>query len=226
MNFVCVYYGKKYQVEYVQHLYNMVERHTRVPYNFICFNNHEDLALKVKGDIEYRRFHYTDFDGWWNKLQLFSPEAGLVGPNLYMDLYVVILDDIDDLFTFGDDQTFGVIRDFNPSTKQYNSSIMKWNNTVGTPCIWEPYLLERDKWNREQGDQNVMSLLMQKHGQRWLRTMPDEWTFSYKWNNRIEPRYHKNDWTFEKVSESKVAVFHGKPNPHESEQEWVKSNWC
>jgi hypothetical protein len=143
-----------------------------------------------------------------------------------MDLDVVILDDIDDLFTFGDDQTFGVIRDFNPSTKQYNSSIMKWNNTVGTPCIWEPYLLERDKWNREQGDQNVMSLLMQKHGQRWLRTMPDEWTFSYKWNNRIEPRYHKNDWTFEKVSESKVAVFHGKPNPHESEQEWVKSNWC
>ena len=67
---------------------------------------------------------------------------------------------------------------------------------------------------------------MQKHGSRWLRTMPDDWSFSYKWNNRDNPRFAKSDWTFEKQSESKVAVFHGNPNPHESEQEWVKSNWC
>jgi len=58
-----------------------------------------------------------------------------------------------------------------------------------------------------------------------LLPFPDDWTFSYKWFSRTQPRFAKNQWTFELNQQAKVAVFHGNPNPHESEQQWVKDNW-
>ncbi len=89
-------------------------------------------------------------------MQLFSEEADLKGPCLYMDLDVVILDNINGLATFGDDI---------------------------------------------------------------------EWSFSYKWFSRQDPRFDKSKWTFEKKEKAKVAVFHGRPLPHDSDQEWVKKEW-
>ena len=114
MNFVCVYWGDKYKTDYVQNLYNMVQRHLTIPHKFICFTDHVKLHKIVKGDIEFRQFKHHDYQTWWNKLQLFSEDAELEGPNLYMDLDVVILENINEMATFGDDDTFGVINDFNP----------------------------------------------------------------------------------------------------------------
>ena len=222
INFVCVFYGNKYDKKYVQVLYNMVQRHLTVPHKFICFTDHTDLNLD--GQIEYRRFKARrDLTGWWNKLQLFSPEAGLVGANLYMDLDIVILDNIDCFANFGSSKTFGVINDFNRSTNLYNSSVLKFNNENATKSIWLPFLNEEAAMRRYQGDQNVITTLIKRIGNQ--EVIPDEWTFSYKWHNRDKPRFHKTEWTFEIKPNSKVAVFHGKPNPHESDQEWVKNNW-
>ena len=222
MNFVCVYYGNKYPLEYVQNLYNMVQRHLTVPHKFICFTDHKNL--KIKGDIEFRTFTARrDLDGWWNKLQLFSPEANLKGSNLYMDLDVVIVDNIDCMANFGHNKTFGVINDFNRSTKMFNSSIMKFNNENATKTVWLPFLEDENNMKRNQGDQNVMSHFVKKTGIH--EVMPDELTFSAKWYDRDKPRFHKLDWTFELKKHAKVAVFHGKPNPHESDQDWVKNNW-
>ena len=223
MNFVCVYYGDKYSTDYVQVLYNMVQRNTTVPHKFIVYTDHVKLHKIVDGDIEYRQFFHHDLQGWWNKMQLYSPEACLKGPTLYMDLDVVILNNIDQMFNFGDDNTFGVIRDFNPATGQFNSSIIKFNNEIAQEYIWKPFIADKQKYLKLQGDQNAMSVLIEKCPH--LKIMPDEWTFSYKWNNRIKPRFHKTEWTFECASESLVSVFHGQPNPHESTQEWVKNHW-
>ena len=96
MNFCCVYYGTKYSLDYVQVLYNMVERHLTIPHRFICFSDHVKPQKILKGDIQFRKFRFHDYDGWWNKMQLFSEEANLVGPCLYMDLDVVILDNINE----------------------------------------------------------------------------------------------------------------------------------
>ena len=43
INFCCVYYGDKYDVKYVQVLYNMLQRHLTIPHNFICFTDHVKL---------------------------------------------------------------------------------------------------------------------------------------------------------------------------------------
>ena len=222
MNFVCVYYGNKYRPEYVQKLYNMVNRHLTIDHKFICFTDNTSLHRIVKGDIEYRKFPLDDEQGWWNKLQLFHPESGLIGENLYMDLDVVILKNIDKMAKFGFTDTFGALHDFTGTTG-INSSIMKFNNITMTPAVWDRYYEDRPRWRKYQGDQNVTYEFMKNHPE--LKYMPNEWSFSYKWFTRKEPRFHKNDWTFEKDSESLVAVFHGNPNPHESDVEWVVDNW-
>ena len=223
INFVCVYYGTKYSLDYVQVLYNMVQRHLTIPHKFICFSDHVKPQKILKGDIEFRKFRFHDYDGWWNKMQLFSEEANLVGPCLYMDLDVVILDNINELATFGDDMTFGVINDFNIKTEEYNSSIMKFNNEVATKLVWNKFLEDKTDLMKLQGDQNAMSRLVK--GSQYLKVMPDEWTYSYKWHSRQNPRFHKSEWKFEKKEKAKVAVFHGSPLPHDSDEKWVKELW-
>ena len=223
INFVCVYYGTKYSLDYVQVLYNMVQRHLTIPHKFICFSDHVKPQKILTGDIEFRKFKDSHYEGWWNKMQLFREESDLKGPCLYMDLDVVLLDNINDLATFGDDMTFGVINDFNILTKEYNSSIMKFNNEVATDLVWKPFLQQKTELMKLQGDQNAMSKLVK--GSQYLKVMPDEWSYSYKWFSRQDPRFDKSKGTFEKKDKAKVAVFHGRPFPHESTQEWVKKEW-
>lgn len=224
INFVCVFYGTKYSPDYLQNLYNMVKRHLTVDHKFICFTDQKKLPEQVKGDIEYRNFTARkDLNGWWNKLQLFTKEANLIGVNLYMDLDVVILDNIDCMAKFGHGNTFGVINDFNRTTKLFNSSVLKFNNDIATKAIWQPFLDDEVNMKRNQGDQNVISHFAKRAG--IAEVMPDEWTFSAKWHNRDKPRFGKQLWTFEIPKGAKVAVFHGKPNPHESDVDWVKENW-
>ena len=222
-NFVCVYWGDKYSPEYVQKLYNMVSRHTTIDFNFIVFTDHVKLNKMVNGDIEVRQFAHHEYQGWFNKMQLFSPEAKLVGNNLYMDLDVVILKNIDSFYSHGDDNSFAITRNFNLSTKIFNSSIMKFNNNTATPLVWDKFIADKSNFLRMHGDQDIISSCIERSPH--LKPFPDEWTFSYKWFSRQTPRYAKSDWTFEQDPKAMVAVFHGKPDPHESTQDWVKNAW-
>ena len=228
LNFACVYYGDKYKIEYVEKLYNMVQRHTTLPHNFICFTDSTIIQRRLKRTLSghkiiFRQFHRHDFKGWFNKLQLFSPEAELIGNTLYMDLDVVILDNIDCFFTCGKDHNFVGMNDFNPTSGQFNSSIMKFNNETSNKLIWEEYMKRRGDFKKHHGDQNIITDLIKKH--KDTISFPDEWTQSYKWYDRSGKRYHRDKWTFEQHPKAKVCVFHGSPNPHDSQQEWVKNNW-
>tara|TARA_E500000318_G_scaffold106681_1_gene114962 strand:- start:937 stop:1626 length:690 start_codon:yes stop_codon:yes gene_type:complete len=227
INFCCVAYGKKYKPEYVQKLYNMIKRHLTIPHKFIIFTDQDQvLRRQVEGDVEFRQFKHHDLEGYWNKLQLFSPEAKLEGVNFYTDLDVVIKQNIDDMATYGDENTIGVIRDFGQPKTWYNSSVLKFNNVI-TGRIWELFNKDRSKWLKYQGDQNVVTLMCneQKELSKHLKIYQDTWTQSYKWLDRSQTRFHRNDWTYEESPKAKIVVFHGQPNPHESEMDWVKNNW-
>ena len=73
------------------------------------------------------------------------------------------------------------------------------------------------------GDQNLISDFIKNTP--GCDSFPDSWTQSYKWYDRSGTRYSRQDWTFQHNGESLVSVFHGQPNPHESEQEWIKNAW-
>lgn len=224
MNFACVYYGDKYQIEYVEKLYNMVQRNTTLEHNFICFTDNTVIRRRLKHtSIEFREFVRHDFEGWFNKLQLFSPDSKLDGNTLYMDLDVVIMKNIDDMFTFGKDHNFVGMNDFNPTTGQFNSSIMKFNNNTTSDLIWKEYMKRRGDFRKHVGDQIIITDLIKTH--KDTISFPDSWTQSYKWFNREGKRYHISKMTYEQDPNAKVCVFHGYPNPHDSDQKWVKNLW-
>jgi len=225
LNFACVFYGDKYTFPYVSNLYNMVERNLTSPYRFICFTDntviHKQKQFKGK-DIEFRQFKRHDFNGWFNKLQLFSPDSNLEGNTLYMDLDVVIMNNIECFGYIGEDKNFVGMNDFNPTSGLFNSSIMRFNNKYHS-IIWEQYLKRRTEFNSSHGDQEIISSLIKNH--KDTISFPDEWTQSYKWLNRKGDRYHISKQTYEQDPNAKVCVFHGSPNPHDSTQEWVQKLW-
>ena len=225
INFACVFYGDKYTFSYVINLYNMVERNLTSPYRFICFTDntviHKQKQFKGK-DIEFRQFKRHDFNGWFNKLQLFSPDSNLEGNTLYMDLDVVIMNNIECFGYIGEDKNFVGMNDFNPTSGLFNSSIMRFNNKYHS-VIWEQYLKRRTEFNTSHGDQEIITALIKNH--KDTISFPDEWTQSYKWLNRKGDRYHISKQTYEQDPNAKVCVFHGSPNPHDSTQEWVQKLW-
>jgi len=224
MNFVCVCYGDKYSVEYVQNLYNMVKRNTTIPLNFVVFTDHVKMHKMVEGDIDVRKFPENDLEGWWNKLQLFHPNTDLPDTTLYMDLDVVITDNIDCFFTYKPEADFVGMNDFNPVTKQWNSSVMRFNQNQYHDKLWRRFYKDRPNLLRRfPGDQNLISdFIKDSPG---CVSFPDSWTQSYKWYDRSGTRYSRSAMTYEHNGESLVTVFHGQPNPHQSEQEWVKNAW-
>jgi len=227
INFVCVNWGLKFKTNYVQVLYNMVQRHLTIPHKFILFTDRPKLHKNLEGNnIEIRLLPFEEYKGYWQKLTLFSPEANLNGPCLYMDLDVVIKDNIDCFAKYESDESFCVIRDFGQPQIWYNSSILKFNNVNATEAIWKKFLKNKNKDLTLQGDQNVITnYIKEKPGVKNLKIFPDTWTQSYKWLDRGQNRFHKSTWTFEESPQAKVAIFHGNPKPHESDQNWVKNNW-
>ena len=157
-NFACVCYGDKYPPEYVQKLYNMVERNTTIDYKFYCFTDLVKLHKQVEGDIEFQKFPEDDLQGWWNKMQLFHTNSPLEGTTLYMDLDVCITENIDCFFTYKPDMSFVGMNDFNPATKGWNSSVMKFKNADLHKKLWLKFMDDRPNLLRRfAGDQNLLS---------------------------------------------------------------------
>ena len=202
----------------------MVKRHTTLPINFVVFTDHVKMEKMVEGDIDIRLFPETDLNGWWNKMQLFHPDVTLPGATLYTDLDVVITGNIDCFFTHSPQADFVGMNDFNPVSGVWNSSIMKFDQSMWHDKLWRRFRDDRaNLLRRFPGDQNLISDFIKNTP--GCESFPDSWTQSYKWYDRKGNRYSRQDMTYDHNGESLVTVFHGQPNPHESEQEWVKNAW-
>jgi hypothetical protein len=168
-NIICVLWGAKYSEKYVETLYNMVKRNITIPFNFYCLTDRE----KISDNINVIKIPKPELQNWWNKMHLYNPAIGLEGNNLYMDLDVVIVGNLDEFFTFGKDEDFCVIRDFGQPTTTINSSLLRYNLKHHSH-IWKTYIERKDTFDKLHGDQNVITDLMWKHKQKTY--LPDKWT--------------------------------------------------
>jgi len=91
---LCVRFGNKYGPEYVERLRNMVARHLTIPYEFVCLTDDQHPIEGVRNIILSDQ-GYTK--KWWHKVHMFDPSLGLNGRILYLDLDVVIVNNIDKL---------------------------------------------------------------------------------------------------------------------------------
>ena len=226
---VCVKWGSKYSADYVNVLKRMCDRHITVPYEFHCLTENKD-GIDTGIDI----IDLPELPGiksWWSKMYMFSPAMPLQGTILYMDLDVIVFRNIDQFFSHNPGE-FKIIRDFNrcriPTWTHSNSSCMRWQS--GTmQYLWQAF--QNDPVAAMQANHGDQDFIM-KRARDDIRHWPDVWIRSYKWE--MMPRtqtkikngqkwVHQGALTVEK--DTAVAVFHGKPDPHECADQFVIDNW-
>lgn len=228
---LCLKHGTKYGPEYVNKLYNMVERNCSVDYEFVCLtDNTNGLDTRIKiislpGNLQ----------GWWCKPYMYSKDLPINGTVLYMDLDVVIAGNIDKLFTYQPNH-WCTIRDFTramrPDWKKYNSSVVRFK-TGQLDHVWTEFQAnQQDIQRRLHGDQDWLYEATRNNQAMFY---PDSWILSWKWEVRRSKEFSfqgtKGNRKFKTVEnvrprvECCVTVFHGDPNPHNCEDPWVVDNW-
>jgi hypothetical protein len=124
-------WGDKFPSEYVNRLYAMVSRNLSIPFRFVCFT--ED-GSGIRNEVEIQPLPELDLpvnladtpERGWRKLTVFKEGfGGLNGKTLFLDLDVVIVDNIDAFFTVKGD--FLIAHDKkNPTKIEGNSSVFRF----------------------------------------------------------------------------------------------------
>ena len=228
-NILCVRFGNKYGKEYVERLRNMISRNITVPYKLICLTDDptpiEGVELILQKNSGYSR-------GWWHKVHMFDKALPISGRILYMDLDVVICDNIDKLTRIYNNDFMG-IRDFNrkfhPAWKYLNSSVMSWVHGTQNH-IYTQFQANPAGAQRMHGDQDWTWKCAKDRIKFW----PENWIQSYKWEirDRSELTVAHGKRQFATVNDNIttpegccVAVFHGDPNPAFVKDKFVVDNW-
>lgn len=226
---LCVRFGNKYGREYVERLRNMIQRNITVPHRIFCLTDDptpiKDVELIVRPNSGYAR-------GWWHKVHMFDPKLPIRGRILYMDLDVVICNNLDKLLTIQGKDFMG-IRDFNrrfhPNWKYLNSSVMSWIHGSQTH-IYSKFKDDPAMAQRMHGDQDWIWKMAKDRIKFW----PEPWIQSYKWEirdrselqvtNGVRQFKTQNDEILPN-KDCSIAVFHGDPNPSMVLDKFVVDNW-
>jgi len=232
VNILCVKHGVKYPAEYVNTLYSMCKRHCSLDFNFYCLT---DDAKGLDKNIQIKNLPNT-LAGWWSKMYMFANKLDIKGQILYMDLDVVLANNIDHLFGYKR-ENWVIIRDFlrnqNKTWQKYNSSVIRFS--AGTlDKMWQDFTQSQaDIQRRFRGDQDYIYYWAQHNTPAVF--FPDEWIKSWKWEIRSSRQWadggkvgNRTFKTIENVVPPKdccITVFHGDPNPSNCKDPFVVDNW-
>ncbi len=231
LNVLCLKHGTKYGPEYVNNLYNMIQRHLTVPHRFICFTeNHSELDPK----IEIRPLGTAKLSGWWWKPYLFKHGHFDNGDtNLFFDLDMVIIKNIDNIATYLPEHFVGlqdVGRVFKRGYDRLGSAVLKWPANKYTE-IWSNLESTPQYSSQFHGDQDYLWTFWKDQ----IKFFPEKWIMSYKWEVRDRSelvRMPNGRFNFSSIREvttdpeTSVLAFHGSPDPHEVKDSIIVDNWC
>lgn len=208
---VCVKWGDKFSDDNVRILKAMVERNTTVDHRFICFSD------KLIDGVDCKPLQ-EGYEGWWNKMYLFSPDAELNERVVYIDLDTLIVDNIDWLLNY--DGNFMGINDLGITNHKYEdttkyegvmqSGVLAWNSRE---CydIWDAFDLKADTWMQKyRGDGEFLNALID----------PTD-LLQNKFPNKL--RSYKYECYDDGIPEgTSIICFHGEPSPEQAINETVK----
>lgn len=209
----------------------MVERNLSLPYKFVCFTENKQGLDK---DIQIENLPLLPTTGWWFKTYFFSPEFPLNGTILFLDLDLIIFKNIDCLFTYKPKE-FVILRDFNRKFirgyNKFNSSVFRLETGMHSQVYTDFARDPKSHAIRYRGDQDWIYHKITNNYNFW----PDDWIQSYKWEMRdrselVRGADGKFNFKYTKepqiLKDTKIAVFHGDPNPHNCKDPWCETHWC
>lgn len=217
VNVLCIKWGKKYGPEYVNKLHSMVGRHLHRPFRFVCLT---DDAEGINESIEVKSIPNIGFDEFdqrkpwslghgWLKLTGFAKSLhDLEGVTLFLDLDIVIVDDLDPFFDFPGE--FVVIKEWDKTDGTGNTSCYRFH--IGAHSDALQYL--KDGYPKSVADvrneQEFITGYLSRQGK--ISYWPEAWCRSFK--RHCMPRGILGWFSPPTIPEAaRIIVFHGKPNP-------------
>jgi hypothetical protein len=209
---LCMKWGTKYGPEYVNRLYAMVRRHLRGDFRFVCLT---DRSEGVHPDVRCLPIPPLDLppgipERGWTKLTTFAADLhGLKGTALFLDLDVVIVDDITPFFEQPGD--FLIIHDWKrPWRITGNSSVYRFE--LGAhPEVLERFRAEHESVRaRLRNEQAWLSEVLHEQGK--LSYWPRAWCASWKYH--CMPPWPLSLWQTPRLPPgARILIFHGVINP-------------
>lgn len=203
---VCIKAGPKYPSDYANRLFRAVRRNGHAG-GFYCLTDdpsgleRDIMALPVSPLCE----------GWWHKIYLFSWDHGIAARLLYMDIDMVVTGSLEDFLSYDGD--FATGSRFN-RPDQINSTIMSIPAGFGRP-IWTTFLRYRSMVMRSfGGDSRFIESVNGPKTRRWQDMFPGQ-LVSYKKHVLGGPL----------PQGARLVSFHGKPDPEDVNDDFVKRCW-
>lgn len=243
-NVLAIKWGSLYDANYVNRLYAMVRRHLSGPFRFVCLTDHAEGLLPEIESRPIPDLGLPESAGRmaWPKVSVFHPSLGdLQGTCLFLDLDVVLVDRIDELFEFQPGR-FCLIHDWVQPHRRWiaarpnvgNSSVFRFD--AGTMN----YIVDHFVPNQEaimqdfRNEQRFLTHMVEDKLAWW----PTPWVVSFK--RHCIPTFPLNWVRAPTVPEgAKVVAFHGTPKPDQVEHgyrhgwrrrtrpaAWIAENWA
>lgn len=234
---LCMKWGTKYGPEYVNRLYAMVRRHLRGEFQFVCLT---DRSEGVRPEVQCLPIPDLALPpGWpergWKKLTTFEADLhGLRGTALFLDLDVVIVDDITPFFELPGE--FLIIHDWKrPWRVTGNSSVYRFELGAHPDVLSTFRATHEDVRRQYRNEQAFLSELLHRQGK--LAYWPPSWCRSFKYH--CIPPWPSHFWRAPLVPPgTRIVVFHGEVNPPDAlagrrnrrlrfmkPAPWVASHW-
>jgi len=222
VNVLCLKWGTRYGPDYVNKLYHGTKRHLSLPHQFHCCT---DDPTGLHPGVQVIPFpENPGVERSWPdilvKLVLFRDGfGGLVGPTLFLDLDVVVLDSIDDLFAYQPGKICIIHNWVNwrkklmgKRPKVGNSSVFRFE-AGASQWIYDTFVGEMDR--AQDKSQFTTEQAFLTYAAKEVHWWPEEWVQSYKWNCR--PFFPANLFVVPQAKKGcKILVFHGRPDPDEA----------
>ena len=223
-NLLCVNHGAFYTPKYVYNLWKSAMDYTQEGFNFYLFTDNSSIYPQNLGwnfiQLPDWETNINGFKPWWYKIEIFNQAHGIAGNNLYLDLDVVIINNIDSFWNYSPEE-FRICHDFNRAFSKKimfsNSSIMGWRDNA-MHHLYKKFIENMQYTvHKFRGDQDYIHDNMIDREVFW----PREWAMSWKWEiyrgGKMSPHsnLYKSDQTIVIPNDTKIIVCHGKPNPHE-----------
>jgi hypothetical protein len=157
-NVIVVKWGNKFTSEHVNRLYRMAKRNITLSFNFYCYTEDPTGICNEVNIIPLDES--LNLEKWWWKLTLFKENNLGNSVNLYLDLDVVIQNNIDHFFEKSEKNKIVLISqdsdnwteitplNYDPKTAPaYNSSIMIWYNNELTN-IFEKFIKNKNFYQK------------------------------------------------------------------------------
>lgn len=220
VNVICMKWGRKYGPAYVNILRRMVARNLSRPHRFVCFTEQTeglDPEVEVLPLPECRVPARPEIEAW-RKISLFTPQLGLSGPTLFLDLDVVITGSLDPFFEY-EPGRFCIIHNWtHPDRRVGNSSVFRFE--AGTyPSVFEDYNRDPDRIAAENRNEQiyVTARIDAQDGAVWW---PEACCRSFK-KHCLPKGLLKLLVPARIPADARIIVFHGDPNPPEAASRWV-----